>query len=59
MCMDRYEIESALETMSKAQGFYQRILSGIRYGSDPERCWQVLEQQNFNDMLDIINFFEE
>ena len=58
--MDRHEIEQALIQLSHAQGFYGRILNEIGNLPDHmrEEFWGGLESRRFNDIIDVIMYFE-
>jgi len=53
--MTKEEILKQIESLSKAQGFYCRILRGIR---ENPKVLEELEKQNFKDAVDIVLFFE-
>lgn len=58
--MDRHEIEQALIQLSHAQGFYGRVLNEIGNLPDHmrEEFWKGLESKRFNDIFDIVMYFE-
>ena len=58
--MDRHEIEQALIQLSHAQGFYGRLLNEIGNLPDHmrEEFWRNMESKRFNDIIDVIMYFE-
>ena len=57
--MSRYQIKSTLETLAKSQGFYGRLLDRIELSPYSDEIWTQLENANFQDVIDIILFFEQ
>lgn len=58
--MNRDEILSALSTLAKSQGSYARLYSQLSDGSeDAEKFLTLMESQGFNDVMDMIMWFEE
>ena len=58
--MDRYQIESLLQTLAMSQGMYGRLLDRIYSApeDEQERFWENMEAQNFADDLDVILYLE-
>lgn len=62
--MDREQIMQVIRNLARSQGFYCRLLYNIQelQKSDHEeadRLLSVLEAQKFNDVLDVILYFEQ
>ena len=53
--MNREEIIDTILSLSKSQGFYQRIYDQI---IDDEETLEYLERQKFKDVIDLIMFLE-
>lgn len=53
--MNKEQILNEIKTLSKSQGRYGRLLYAIE---EDESILDMLEQQNFNDVVDMILFFE-
>lgn len=60
MKMDRHEIEQALIQLSYSQGSYGRLLRDIGHMPDHmrEEFWSKMESKGFNDIIDVIMYFE-
>ena len=58
--MNREEIMAALEELSKSQGLYGRILSGLNESDEATReaILSELEAQNFKDTVDLVLYLE-
>ena len=58
--MNRQEIIAALEELSKSQGLYGRILSGLNESDEATRVaiLSELEAQNFKDTVDLALYLE-
>lgn len=54
--MNKQEIYNSIKSLSASQGFYGRILSQI--DGHPE-ILDVLEAQNFTDIVDLIMYLEQ
>lgn len=54
--MNKEEILSTIKSLANSQGFYGRILSQI---DDHPEILDVLEEQNFNDVIDLIMYLEQ
>ena len=62
--MSREQIMLVIRRLASSQGFYGRLLHNIQelQTNDPEeadRVFSVLEAQKFNDVLDVILYFEQ
>ena len=62
--MSREQIMLVIRRLASSQGFYGRLLHNIQelQKNDPEeadRVFSVLEAQKFNDVLDVILYFEQ
>lgn len=57
--MSRYQIKSTLESLATSQGFYGRLLDRIESSPYSDEIWTQLENANFQDVVDIILFFEQ
>lgn len=53
--MNKEQILSAIKDLARSQGFYGRILSQIEAD---DSLLDELERQKFEDILDLIFFFE-
>lgn len=53
--MKRNEILNAIKSLARSQGFYGRLLNEIE---ENDEILDVLERQNFNDVVDMILFIE-
>lgn len=58
--MDRYKIRQVFEDLAMSQGFYGRLLESIDEMDEDarEEYWQHLEDQCFEDSLDLILYIE-
>jgi hypothetical protein len=54
--MKRNEILNAIKSLSRSQGFYGRLLNEIE---NNDEILDVLERQNFNDVVDMTLFIED
>ena len=62
--MSREQIMLVIRRLASSQGFYGRLLHNIQelQKNDPEeadKVFSVLEAQKFNDVLDVILYFEQ
>ena len=53
--MTREEILENIKMLSKSQGYYGRLLREIE---EDETILDTLEEQNFNDVVDMVLFLE-
>lgn len=53
--MNREQIKQAIEQLAKSQGFYCRLLEDIENDGS---ILDKLEEQHFNDVVDLILFLE-
>lgn len=53
--MTREEILEAIKDLAKSQGYYGRILRAIE---EDETILDTLEEQNFNDVVDMVLYLE-
>jgi len=53
--MTKEEILKTIESLSKSQGFYCRVLREVK---EKPNILKELEKQNFKDAVDIVLFFE-
>ena len=57
--MDRQEILSSIQSLSMSQGFYGRLYQFLTSGNDAaEECMNKLEEQKFNDVVDLVMYIE-
>lgn len=58
--MTRNDILDAIRTLARSQGFYGRLLDAIYEADDDARdeFLDTLEDQHFNDTLDLVMFLE-
>ena len=57
--MSRQEILGAIETLSRSQGFYGRLLERLTDGTDESEYFlDELESQNFSDVVDMVMYLE-
>lgn len=57
--MNRKEILSAIQGLASSQGFYGRLYTTLSDGSDEsEEYLNTLEEQNFDDVVDLILYIE-
>ena len=58
--MNRQEIIAALEELSKSQGLYGRMLSGLNESDEATReaILNELEAQSFKDTVDLVLYLE-
>lgn len=58
--MKKEEIMNNIKMLANQQGFYGRILNALEKMSETERddVLQSLEEQNFQDVVDMIIYFE-
>ena len=58
--MKKEEIMNSIKMLANQQGFYSRILNALEKMSETERddILQSLEEQNFQDVVDMIIYFE-
>ena len=53
--MTREEILGAIKDLAKSQGYYDRLLRAIE---EDETILDTLEEQNFNDVVDMVLYLE-
>ena len=53
--MNKEQILEAIRELAKSQGFYGRLLEGIR---EHKEILDKLEQQNFKDSVDMVMWIE-
>jgi len=53
--MNKQEILNSIKMLAQLQGLYGRLYSQLK---DNDKALQYLEAQQFNDMVDLILFFE-
>jgi hypothetical protein len=53
--LDKYAIINAIMSLSRSQGFYGRLLRDIEQNP---KILEDLEQQKFNDVLDMVLYLE-
>lgn len=53
--MTREEILEAIKDLAKSQGYYGRLLRAIE---EDETILDTLEEQNFNDVVDMVLYLE-
>lgn len=61
--MNRDEIMDTIKMLASSQGFYSRMYSSLceMRDNDPDefdRNMTILEEQNFDDAVDMVMFFE-
>ena len=57
--MNRQEILSSIHSLSMSQGFYGRLYQFLTNGSDEaEEYMNKLEEQKFNDVVDLVMYIE-
>lgn len=57
--MNREEILNAIKNLSRSQGTYGRLYNILTNGSDEaEEALNMLESQNFGDVVDMVLFIE-
>lgn len=58
--MKKEEILNNIKMLANQQGFYGRILNTLEEMSESERnnVLQLLEEQNFQDVVDMVMYFE-
>ena len=57
--MDRQEILSSIQNLSMSQGFYGRLYQFLTNGNDEaEEYMNKLEEQKFNDVVDLVMYIE-
>ena len=57
--MNRQEILSSIQSLSKSQGFYGSLYQLLTNGSDEaEEYMTELERQKFNDAVDLVMYIE-
>ena len=58
--MKKEEILNNIKMLATQQGFYGRILNALEEMSESERndVLQLLEEQNFQDVVDMVMYFE-
>ena len=54
--MTKGEIYNAIRSLARSQGVYGRLLQQIE---DHPEVLDVLEEQNFNDVIDLIMYLEQ
>lgn len=54
--MTREEILEAIKDLAKSQGYYGRLLRAIE--EEDETILDTLEEQNFNDVVDMVLYLE-
>lgn len=54
--MDKEQIYNAIKSLASSQGFYGRILDQI---DDHPEILDILEAQNFTDIVDLIMYLEQ
>ena len=58
--MKKEEILNSIKMLANQQGFYGRILNTLEEMDESERnnVLQLLEEQNFQDVVDMVMYFE-
>ena len=57
--MNRQEILSSIQSLSMSQGFYGRLYQFLTNGNDKaEEYMKKLEEQKFNDVVDLVMYIE-
>lgn len=57
--MNRQEILSSIQRLSMSQGFYGRLYQFLTNGNDEaEEYMKKLEEQKFNDVIDLVMYIE-
>ena len=58
--MKKEEILNNIKMLANQQGFYGRILNTLEEMDESERndVLQLLEEQNFQDVVDMVMYFE-
>lgn len=57
--MNRQEILSSIQRLSMSQGFYGRLYQFLTNGNDEaEEYMKKLEEQKFNDVVDLVMYIE-
>lgn len=57
--MDRQQILNAIKNLAMSQGMYGRLYNVLTDGSEEaEEALEVLESQNFGDVVDMVLFIE-
>ena len=57
--MNRQEILSSIQRLSMSQGFYGRLYQFLTNGNDEaEEYMNKLEEQKFNDVIDLVMYIE-
>ena len=54
--MDKKEIYEAIKSLAVSQGFYGRLLEQIE---DHPEILDVLEEQNFSDVINLVMYLEQ
>ena len=57
--MNKNQILDAIKGLASCQGYYGRLYASLTDGSkESKRALDMLEEQNFSDVVDLIMFFE-
>ena len=58
--MNRSEILHTIKQLAQSQGYYSRLLNNINEldNDQQDELFSYLEEQKFNDPLDLVLFFE-
>lgn len=57
--MNKEQIIDAIEGLASSQGSYKRLYNQITDGSESsEQLLKLMEEQGFNDIVDMIMWFE-
>lgn len=57
--MNRQEILSSIQSLSMSQGFYGRLYQFLTNGNnEAEEYLNKLEEQKFNDVVDLVMYIE-
>ena len=57
--MNKEQILNSIKTMAASQGFYGRLYERLTDGSDEaNESMDMLESQNFKDIVDLVLFIE-
>lgn len=57
--MNREQILESIKSLAASQGSYGRLYDYLTYGESGEELLDLMEEQNFGDVVDMVMWLEE
>ena len=58
MSLTKEQIKESFQSLARSQGFYGRLLRDIEASGIEDEIYQELEDQNYNDIVDLVMAME-